>query len=240
MSTTDISSMNYWYPRIKDLGVPTPKTEIPVTKNFWTWIEILDGKDPLSEEEKQQIRDAAIAVGGYPVFMRTDLCSGKHDYDRTCFVKDERALIRQIYALVENNAMHDLIFESLAIREYIEPAFEFKAFNGLPIAPERRYFVRDGEVVCRHPYWPEDSIHFWGNYRNAPEDWKSRLAEMNMQTGIEVMRLTEWSEIIARELDGEWSIDYMLGRSAGWTMIDMAEAHKSFHPKCEAWSGRRR
>lgn len=162
----NLTSMNHWLPRIEHLDVPMPKTEIPVTKGIRDWWGLLDGNDPLTEAEKQAIRDAAVKVGGYPVFMRSDLCSGKHSFERTCFVRNEDALIRQIWALVDDNCCKDLAMESIVIREYIPPAALFKAFRGLPIAPERRYFVRDGEVICSHPYWPEDAI------RNANHcDW---------------------------------------------------------------------
>ena len=232
--TEPSSSMNYWYPKIKDCAVPMSKTEIAITKDFWTWIDLLDGKDPLSAEDKQAIRDAAIRVGGYPVFMRSDQCSGKHSFRRTCYVENERNLIAQIYALVEENAVHDLPMVSLIVREYIEPSWSFKAFDGLPIASERRYFVRDGSVVCHHPYWPEDAICFW-NGTMPIEGWRELLRMMNHENAAEISLLSIYATTIAQELDGEWSVDFMLGRNSVWYMIDMAIADQSYHPPCDMW-----
>jgi len=207
-----------------------PKTEIPVTKNIRDWWGLLDGEDPLSEDEKQMIRDAAIKVGGYPVFMRSDLCSGKHSFERTCFIRNEEDVIRHIWAIVDENGCCDCAMESIVIREYIQPAWAFKAFRGLPIAPERRYFVRDGEVVCHHPYWIEDAI------RNPDMDaWCGALKLMNIEED-EISLLTGYAEQIAQELGGDWSIDFMLGRDDTWYMIDMATAMQSWHPPCEKWS----
>jgi len=226
----DKTSMNYWYPRIRHLSVPMPKTEIPVTKNIQDWWSLLDGEDPLSEDEKQSIRDAAIKVGGYPVFMRSDLCSGKHSFERTCFIQNEEDVIRHIWAIVDENCFCDCMMESIVIREYIPPAATFKAFRGLPIAPERRYFVRDGEVVCHHPYWEIEAIRHPNT--NA---WKGALSFMNIEEDEEVLLLTGYAEQIAQELGGDWSIDFMLGLDGVWYMIDAAEAEKSWHPPCEKW-----
>ena len=223
------TSMNYWFPKIAHLNIPRPRTEIPVTKSTPEWWGLLDGEDLLSEDEKQMIRDAAIKVGGYPVFMRSDLCSGKHSFERTCFVKDEDALIRQIWAIVDENACCDCAMESIVIRQYVVPAWAFKAFRGLPIAPERRYFVRDGEVICHHPYWIKDAI------QNPDQDnWGEALYIMNHE-GKEVPVLTRYAEQIAQELGGDWSIDFMLSMGGVWYMIDMATAMQSWHPPCEKW-----
>ena len=224
------TSMNYWYPKIKHLDIPMPKTEIPVTKNVREWWSLLDGEDPLSKYEKQAIRDAATKVGGYPVFMRSDLCSGKHSFERTCFVQNEDDVIRHIWALVDANCCNDSAMESIVIREYIPPFATFKAFRGLPIASERRYFVRDGKVACHHPYWIEDAI------QNANHcDWQALLSAMNYESS-EVSLLTGYAEQIAQELGGDWSIDFMLGRDEVWYMIDMATAMQSWHPPCEKWN----
>ena len=222
--------MNYWYPKIKHLDVPMPKTEIPVTKNIRDWWSLLDGEDPLSEDEKQSIRDAATKVGGYPVFMRSDLCSGKHSFEQTCFIQNEEDVIRHIWAIVDENCCCDCAMESIVIREYIPPAATFKAFRGLPIAMERRYFVRDGEVVCHHPYWIADAIR-----HPDKENWEELLERLNYETNYQIEWLTRYAEQIARELGGDWSIDFMLGMDGKWYMIDMATAMQSWHPPCEKW-----
>ena len=225
----NLTSMNYWFPKIKHLNIPMPKTEIPVTKNVRFWWSLLDGEDPLSDEEIQSIRGAAIKVGGYPIFMRSDLCSGKHSFERTCFIRRAEDVIRHIWAIVDENACCDCAMESIVIREYIVPAWAFKAFSGLPIAPERRYFVRDGEVVCHHPYWIPDAI------RNPDMvAWVRALSLMNIEAD-EVPLLTGYATKIAQELGGDWSIDFMMGMDDIWYMIDMATAMQSWHPPCELW-----
>jgi hypothetical protein len=222
------TSMNYWWDKVRHLDVPMPRTEIPVTKDVSDWWSLLDGDDPLTEAEKHAIQDAAINVGGYPVFMRSDLCSGKHSFEKTCFVKNEDALIQQIWALVDDNCCNDLAMESIVVREYVPPAALFKAFRGLPIAPERRYFVRDGEVVCHHPYWPEDAIR-----HPDADDWRRLISVVNgRQQTDEVDVLTGYAERIARALGGDWSIDFMLGLDGIWWFIDVATAMQSWHPPC--------
>jgi len=225
--TKSNSSMEYWFPIVSDLDIPMPKTEFAIRRQDpCDWFGLLDG-EPVSTSEKKALKTCAKELG-YPLFMRTDLCSGKHDYLHTCFIESEKELISHLWRLVEDNACKDLYFNSIVVREFIELDWRFKAFHGLPIAPERRYFIRDGEVVCRHPYWPEDCIHF---SKDSPEvdGWKSMLAEMNTESDEEVEILTSQAMKIASVLPGAWSVDFAKGKDGTWYMIDMALANASYH-----------
>src|SRR3989337_1939956 len=69
----------------------------------------------------------------------------------------------------------------------------------------RRYFVRDGQVQCHHPYWPEDALRFEGR---RPWGWRKRLKVLNQETFGEVSRLWVYAERLAAHLDGYWSVDF--------------------------------
>lgn len=148
--TTDKNSMLYWYPLVKDIDVPQPKTVI---------VEMSLQSDSITapiNKHLSQIRNAVDAVGGYPVFMRTDLMSGKFNWSKTCYCTGEPELVANIQRLVEFSENCDMIgrpVSALVFREFIEIESAFRAFHGLPISKERRYFVRDGKVECSHPYW---------------------------------------------------------------------------------------
>lgn len=140
------SSMLFWWPKIKELGIPVPKTEIVLQKDDW-W-SYLDGKR-FSEDDISTLKEA-IAKVGYPAFMRTDLASGKHRYLKSSYVDSSSIIESNLFQLIEQNALRDLWFSAIIVREFIYLDYRFTAFDGLPIAPERRYFIKDGKVICHH------------------------------------------------------------------------------------------
>lgn len=219
------TSMLYWYPKVKDLPIPQPKTEIVLTKDFHDWWHLLDG-EPLSSDDIKILEDAGDNIG-YPLFLRTDLCSGKHDYMSTCYVAKKEDLGRHIFNMVDDNCCKDLTFTSMVFREFIKLDWKFHAFNCLPIAPERRYFIEDGEAVCHHPYWPEDAIQ-----RPDNDDWRRLLEKMNTES-YEIRLLTKYSNMVGDVLGGDWSIDFALSGTGTWYLIDMATAIQSWHPTHE-------
>jgi hypothetical protein len=146
-------SMLFWYPKIKILDIPQPKTEIyEIPKN------ILEN---LCEENMQNldmnaVKEVANRIG-YPLFLRTDLASGKFFWKRSCFVEKEEDLKQHIFEVISFNQCADICglpFEALVFREYIPMKNLFTAFYGeMPVNPEIRFFVKDGEVKCWHWYW---------------------------------------------------------------------------------------
>lgn len=232
----DKTSMLYWYPIIKDLPIPKPKT---------TWVEIPfevfeeyaymepRGKEPRIVKYGPNILTKAKEIG-YPLFLRTDLASGKHSWEKSCYVEKEEDLFKHIWEVVEFNFIADIIglpCEALVFREYIPMASQFTAFWGkLPISPERRYFIRDGKIECHHPYWFEGAIEKSG-FPPLTFGWKKILEEMNKEPDEEVDLLTMYSDLVARVLDGYWSVDFCKARDGRWILIDLAEGEKSWHPE---------
>ncbi len=218
------SSMLYWWPQIKDLPIPQPKTivlPVPILVLAAAVDGDISGLLPFIPQF-----DAAAEEFGYPVFVRTDHLSAKHQYESTCFVPSPDELLRHIGALVEMNfAIFGPGPSALVFREYISLASAFTAFEGLPIAPERRYFVRDGEVECHHPYWPADAIR-----RPSTADWRAWLDWMNEENDEEIALLLGYAEQVGSRLPGYWSVDFALASGERWFLIDCAEGEKSWHP----------
>lgn len=232
------TSLLYWYPKLESLAIPMPKT---------AWVEC----DPfrcLDEDDGTYVPEIAAAVDAkvrelgldYPVFLRTDLCAGKHSYSETCFAGSADAIPSHIWGLADDNLCKDLLFGAIVVREFLQLDARFTAFRGLPIAPERRYFVEDGEVICHHPYWPEDAIQFWGATRGAePPSWRHQLAAMNAEWSDEVTLLSRYAQTVSSVLEGAWSVDFAMTRDGTWHLIDMAEACVSYHPPdCSVMGGR--
>lgn len=225
-------SLCHWFPQIKELGIPVPRTAICYVDRSQMYRSIAG--DPLPREYYKMFDHAVRDVRGYPLFIRTDLSSGKHLWKSTCYVENGEKLIPNMLSLCQANGTADipglsLQFEAIIFREFLDLAASFKAFRGdMPINKERRYFVRDGVVVCHHPYWPTDSIV--GRTQDA--NWQEKLAALNAEDKDEVEILTRYAERVGCRLPGFWSIDFAQTKNGTWYLLDMADGGRSFH-----WEG---
>ncbi len=226
---TDKNSTFYWFPKINDIGVPIPATHcigIP-TDTLWLWI---DSGVPCKGGLYEEILGDALSIG-FPLFMRTDFVSSKHNWLDTCYVKREEDLPIHIFRVLEDTALSgDTPGNGLVFREFIEMNWAFKAFKGLPISKERRYFVRDGKVQCHHPYWIPEAIEEGYHHYPPPENWRELLAELNKETEAEIEHLTGLAAIVAQAMPEYWSVDFCQGRDGKWWLIDCALGDDSWHP----------
>ncbi len=228
MSNINKTSMLYWYPKVRDLGIPIPKTEI-VEVPHGNLVALLDGINL----PKEYIREIIKVAGkiGYPLFMRTDMGSAKHSWGKTCYVSESCDLARHIWCLIDTTLAMGMFGEldpnALVFREYLYLEDAFNAFDGLPIAKERRYFIKGGRVLCHHAYWIEEAIE--RDWRGKPRDWRELLEALNREGEEEINLLTHYAKQVAKALDGYWSVDFAKVLGGTWYLIDMAEGEKSWH-----------
>jgi hypothetical protein len=230
--------MLFWWPRVRELSmhVPMPETFVVAVDGIMTWWMRIVDEEPGAQSDPPGLTPARAAVeelGGAPVFLRSDEGSGKHEWGATCYVADEAALPRHMFALAEWHFAVGLWASAWVIREYLPKRVDFRAHgplgggpeDGMPVCRERRYFVCDGEVECHHPYWPPESMR-----RPTAGDWRERLAQLNEETDEEIEELTDYARKLGTVLPGWWSIDFMEAE-AGWYFIDAAEGARSWHPE---------
>ena len=227
MTDRNPNSMTYWWPLVLPLRqqVPMPETRI-IDIGWKALLAVLDG------EPTPWLPDVVAAAReiGCPVFMRTDLCSAKHGFEGTCYIGTPADIGRNIFSLVEETVCNWLDPCAIAIREYLPPVYSFTAFRGLPVGRERRHFVEDGRVLCRHPYWPEEAIE-----PGRPDNpaWRDLLRGASEETVEESGLLTQYACALSGALPGAWSVDFMC-TERGWFFIDCALAKDSWHPEHEA------
>ena len=233
------SSLLNWWPKVAELDVvPVPRTEIvrfrQRTLRAFAYPST-PGAHNIVRRAVLRYKSVALAMG-FPLFLRTDQTSGKHSYKGTCFVARPEDLLANVTRLIECNeseGMAGLPYKALVFREYLPLASRFTAFHGdLPIAPERRYFVRDGAVQCHHPYWPSEALSEGYHPKPLPHDWRLQLAEMNEETPGEVALLSSYAARVAEVIPGYWSVDFALAASGIWYLLDMARGETSWHPGC--------
>lgn len=241
MEGANNNSFFYWYPFVKDLSISQPETILvrfpkdELHKYLNPESDVFMGQSV--ELVKEAIKDLGKEVGvDYPVFIRTDQSSGKHQWDETCFVESEAKLERCLCEIMLFNHLADMMglpFTGFVVREYIEMDSLYRAFGNMPVNPERRYFIKDGEVVCHHPYWFEGAIGDCSYHKTPlPENWKELSATMNFESDDEILLLSNHAKKIAKVLDGFWSVDFCKSRDGLWYMIDMAMGEQSWHPVC--------
>ena len=223
-------SLLYWYPKIKDLNIPQPRTVIvPIYEREMKSIRNERVPETLTAKVHKTIQDNF----ELPVFIRTDLASGKHEWKKSCYYDGTGELWHNLYHIISFNLCADIFglpFEAMVVREYIPMDTRFTAFWGeMPVNPERRYFVKDGRVQCRHAYWQKEAIADSGK-RPSLVNWEEHCDEMNKETEDE-LRLLDWhSHKVAQELDGYWSVDFCKAKDGKWVLIDCATGENSWHP----------
>ena len=229
------SSMHFWWPVIQKLGIDAPKTkEVPLAKH-----EIF----ALASERipKTVVRkiEATAKEFGTPFFLRTDLSSGKHSWVKTYFVNSIGNLDRHIYEIISHHLLADIFgipFSSFFVREYIPLESYFTAFWGdMPVAKERRYFIKDSKVQCHHEYWVEGAVREGMERKGIPEsDWLPKLRNLNREEAKEVEELSNIAAKVGRHFDGYWSVDFAKAKDGRWLLIDMGKGEISYHkPDCE-------
>jgi len=233
--------LTWWFPRLPS-SIPTPRTLIiDGIDSYQVMSSVYDGNAASMLEvvaAAEKIRQAALEVG-LPAFLRTDITSAKHGWENTCFLAtaDVNTIVGHMAEIVEYAEMGNApLSYAFVVREMLqsipicdESGAPVVAFHGrMPITEERRIFVRDGSVVCSHPYWPAEAIR--GHTKS--ESWEADLETSNELDWWDESELRRMSEEVSRALPGAWSVDWLCTRDRGWVLIDMAQAHTSYH-----WEG---
>ncbi len=228
---TDRNCLSYWFPRIRDAGLPVPRTKLVGTDS--ELFRLLHGKTPSGYTAFLAMLGEAARQIGYPCFLRTGHTSSKHEWEKTCYVRRAKDLGQHVFNLVEFSECCDLVglpTKVWAVRELIPVVSAFRAFRGMPITREFRLFTTNGEFACIHPYWPVSAIR-----SPSVDDWEELLAKMSQIDEATTQDLAGLAERAARAVDGgSWSVDFLQASDGEWILTDMAEAERSWHwPDCK-------
>lgn len=220
-------SMLHWWPLVQGADVPMPRTELLLLPEHLVYA-VADGAEDNDADLRFYgvLQDAAERFG-LPLFMRSDLTSGKHDYRTTCRVNDLGDVVSHACAVIEQTWLGPgEPAQAIVLRELLDLDAPFTAFDGrLPIARERRLFVADGKTICRHAYWPEAAIH-----TPSRDDWRILLAAINTDLSGDREIVTTYAERLSAVLPGAWSVDFACDVQGCWWFIDAAPADVSWHP----------
>lgn len=224
------TALSYWFPKIEAAGLPVPRTTIVKMRREaqLEMLEFLDGDRGGGQHLREftaELTKAAAEIG-YPVFLRTDYTSGKHDWRHTCFILEAAVIPSHVSALIEYSEMVDIMglpWDTWVVREFLltMPLAVCPHYGLMPVCREFRFFVDGGDVLCFHPYWPRQALTEGGI--EDPAAIYERLCEME-----NLPELSALASSAGASVGGAWSVD-LLETERGWFVTDMAEAEKSFH-----------
>lgn len=118
----------------------------------------------------------------------------------------------------------------LVVREMIPTTPSFTSFMDMPIVEEYRFFTKNGKVEGFQPYWPEEAFEYEDN---LPEDWQERLQKMAKPSPELLKDMIDMANKVVGNLDGDWSIDFLIDKNGLPYLTDMAEAHKNYRNESE-------
>lgn len=235
MSGPDIdrNNLSFWFPKIEAAGLPVPRTKLftmPLDAQMDLWASF-DGKegDGSFKAWAETVKPIADEIG-YPLFLRSGHTSGKHEWEKTCFVESEAELqahIGQIAYFSECvSFMGELPWETWAVREMLPtiPVGICRRYGNMPICREFRFFVENDEVQCWHPYWPHHALDQGGAQFNDGDKFDYEA----FCTPADIRHLCDLARAAGRAVGGAWSVD-LLETKRGWFVTDMAVAADSYH-----------
>jgi hypothetical protein len=226
--------MEFWLPKITAAGLPTPKTimlQMPdgAVNDLW---HTFAGKPP--EGAWPAFIEAAMVEAdkiGYPLFLRSAYFSGKHEWDRMCFVRERDKLGDHMSNIAYMSECVGVgmgtvrtSWKTWAFRELLPtiPVGSCPNYDNMPVCREFRFFAEDGKVLCWHPYWPRHSLEHGGADL-------SDEAFAALSTPDNLAELIAMAEAASRACPGiAWSVD-LLETKRGWFLTDMATANTSWH-----------
>jgi hypothetical protein len=233
----DLNSALFWFPRVREAGLPVPKT-IFVPYDHHAAVDLLEsGEEPALD---WRLITRAVASVGPVCFLRTDKSSAKHDGPAVYRVEPSSDLEYQVFRTIEDSEMKPWMSgphpRALMFRQWLDLRAPFTAFNGLPVAREFRFFAGPDGSECWHPYWTEESILSGEREPRAP-DWREQLQKMNVLSGQVLAGLKEMArvaaEACANEFEEVWSVDFAQDKEGVFWLIDMATYKAAYHePSC--------
>lgn len=231
----DPTALSYWFPKLANAGLPVPKTILidmpkPAQESM---LALMDGQEGGDPKPFFGMINLAAETLGYPVFLRTDHTSGKHNWRDTCYLTKFEDIPKNVWGIVEYSELAGFMgvpWNRWAVREFLptKPYGVCTGYGDMPICREFRFFVKNAEIECYHPYWPLHALE--QGYPEMREEFVyEKFSEIRPDEQRELFDLASRA---GEAVGGEWSVD-ILETSRGWYVTDMAEASKSYHwPGC--------
>ncbi len=235
---SDSNCISFWLPKLEAAGLPVPETTIIKAEGDKDPVSLLDGKTPEEFWRLTGAIDQAARGYGYPAFLRTGHGSAKHQWRRTCYLEPMTTslvtLAERIRELVEwSHVVHPVGLPThvWVVRKMLrtDPLFRVAAWDEFPVTREFRFFVFDGEIVHRQPYWPEKALaDVMETGQPTPMEWREKLERASHLDGPDLRAVEDLARRASLAVPGFWSVDLLADHYGSWFITDMAMGEASF------------
>lgn len=244
------NNISYWYPRIKNCGIPTPETLIFEVPDEVARAYFMDKPNECMNTILKFVED--VLIPGIPntmwdLFIKNGSFSNKYDFS-TCHCRRHKFEIAR--NIIEQNYMAEMVgaggLSEIAVREFIG-SYRYVhenipcIYNGMPLRPEFRVFYDfdSKSVLYSVNYWDYDYCHeeICKNKTDQIifDNCRKQLESFFETHKNKVEQLINESSINSADLTGQWSIDIMYdAENDKYWLIDMAVAQASayWNPTC--------
>lgn len=233
------NSLIYWYPRIKHLDLPLPKTSVyrldegvstfdlefgDIPSEMDGLLDNLPVQDIIEFIENDLPMDKANIRSGY---KSSQLLGG----EGAVIVSDPEIIRREVMFLADSMVMADFPPNELVVREWVDIEVMAEGYDS-HIGPEVRFIVDEGDVIGSFVdiYEQEFPISF-------DEDEATEIIDnVRERLDKDYSKLHSWAKDVAVELDETgWSIDFVQDVNGDWYLTDMGLYGLYWNSKKDRW-----
>lgn len=251
MGKSDINSLSYWFPKIKDVGFKVPDTiVIPLTYERYKWLCSDNYSDDAILSFTEELKDYLSLCDfnlDRKLFLKTGVYSNKFNFE-SCILGDIDTIgIKFLNIFYDSMLVGKGKNSELVVREYISAKEERpKIYNGMPLNTEFRLFYDfdNKKVLGVFNYWDratmEDVLNMEGRHclKELLEYKKSDYTTFKSIIDVIESEFNELKDDLIESaniklskvdgLDGIWSVDFMYV-DGDMYLIDMALGHRSYY-----------
>lgn len=243
------NDFSFWYPKIKDCGIPTPLTfytKLPSAEEEPEYVkrlyEAFYMEHPKEDEEtvKAYLEERVIpklkemGLTGH-VFVKNGRFSNKFNANGTCNLYGLHELYRAIILInYEAICCEAEGADEIVVRKFIESSVGMTPciYNGLPLRPEFRVFYDfdTREPIFTANYWDYDYVYphlYHATDKIVFEHERERLEGVYAHFKDAVQDKVADAMRDVQGLTGQWSVDVLMDEREKFWLIDMAIAQRS-------------
>lgn len=241
----DINNFSYWYPKIANCGISTPKSVwLTVPEDVMNCFHYENKSDEVGIQrfvEKSVISTLStfLPSNQSELFMKNGTYSNKFNFETchittlsSCEITYKLSLLSYESLLKDAGGNTELVFREFIRDKWSVEQTQYSIYNGMLLKPEIRIFYDFDKrrVLYAVNYWDYDYCYNTIVQNNITDGlvfkaaYPALLNRVN-QDKDSLLRLVD-SHMKNVDLTGRWSIDFMYCKDIWW-LIDMATAETS-------------
>ena len=169
----------------------------------------------------------------YPIFMKNGVFSNKFDFEESCLINSPDEFFDNLYNIIYGGCMVGArLSNEVVLRELVAVPQDVKIYHAMPLNIEFRAFVNfdTQEIVEILDYWhdsivsriPPEQVELFKQHK---EKMAPKFEQFKTILQTELQNALHNKEF---DLNGSWSVDFLLDENNELWLIDMAVAVQSW------------